>query len=1262
MFRLSRRAHTIRISPLLLLAALFCGHVFGAQTLDYSADPTLASTPVMVVALASRTVPLVEILTLVEKQTNLKVDYSADGLSLQGSVTIGTEGAMSLARLLAIISEQQDVVFGLRDRQITVRPKHGEVAADALESPSTDDHAGAFATNLKEISENQTLSPLRQEKQISTLVRDAVMAAVAGRRNPAEILSLASDLVETAAGTAPQFVNVIANAASFSPPVARIRGSAARIRAAAYAGSRSPGARSGKMLQRDRAATAQPWAGAGTAPLADFASTRETNPTVVPVPSAAPAAVATTDAAAPTHAVPTDATVAVAPGPAEPATPVESFGVSPPALAIPPLEMPSNNAAPPPAEEVVQMEAMAVEGKVVRNSQTVLRQRASVSVDVVTSREFVKFVATDVSDIVIRMPGFSTTTRGSFAVVRGLAERYNPVMLDGVVLPSSDPERQTPELDLFPTRLVDTVAVSKVFEPRLPATASGGAVDLLTKPLPEGRFAQIQFGVRADEGALKDEVFFGTKSGTWTRFALGTKDRASAPAQVTVAEKSVEFKKRLTNLDTPLRSEPRRHPGGVRFTAVFDDRIDLGGDGRALGYSLNVNYDSSATVNRGRVLSIPVLLGSAVKPTKLSAPEPGTGLGSIEGNDYHESESEVRIGALANFGFAFNSSHTLSLTAFVSQIGIDTVTKVYNGFAGIESYEGVTKLWQAFDAGSFDPKIKYNLENDSLSLSESLHYRQRNLTDLKLAGQHTFSFEYEAKLNWAVAKVSARQEEPDFWSVSHYVVGATESPTPLATILLGTSGRAPTRYWRDVRENTLTGRIDGTTRLDLSWMKGVQAQASLYYDDTTRAFTEESYVLSAGSAGAAPRGKNLDELLAVLRRDAEGFSSNILTPFADAERKMTASGVTLTLPLLAKQRWADRLDLLVGVRVEDYKLAATGRGAIGNADSSSFYITGEVQSLVGAGLLPVTATKTEQLDAARKTIGPLTPGRIFSGTIDETTTHPAFAVTWSPISRLNVRASYSKTVGRPSFREIGPYFTRDEVTDEYQHGNVFLQTSPVRNIDFRVEYFFPRSRDLVAMSFFHKTIERPIERLALVVDLVSRSTASWFNNPNSAKLKGAEIEAAKNLGFLGEVGSSFTLGGNGTFIDAEVGRNSTEPVFPGATEKRRLFDQPEWIANAYLSFDHPKAGFSSTVSWFAIGDVLQKVGVATWSTYTASHDRLDLTLSQRLGRRWQIRFAVKNLTDPPRSFIADPEVTTEEIVLRRFRDGRSYSFTTTYDF
>jgi outer membrane receptor protein involved in Fe transport len=64
----------------------------------------------------------------------------------------------------------------------------------------------------------------------------------------------------------------------------------------------------------------------------------------------------------------------------------------------------------------------------------------------------------------------------------------------------------------------------------------------------------------------------------------------------------------------------------------------------------------------------------------------------------------------------------------------------------------------------------------------------------------------------------------------------------------------------------------------------------------------------------------------------------------------------------------------------------------------------------------------------------------------------------------------------------------------------------------------------------------------------------------------------------------------------------------------------------------------------------------------AGYSRLDLTLSQRFGRQWQVRVQARNLADPPREFIADPEVATDGVVLRTFKDGRNYSLSASYDF
>lgn len=1255
-----------------MVYAGLCGGAFRAVAADLPGEQEWSRITIDVSSLAGRRATLAEVFALVEEQTRENIGYAVGQLPLGAEVTMGPAGSISLARLFEALSFQQGVRFELRDGRIAALPGSpaGTVAAldgaisrsrqisrresevilpsgDSARVVSLDQSSvAALAEAVAAISGQAKVSRERKARQISDAVRNAVLVAAKGSKDPAAVLASAKQLAAAAAGAAPEFVDAIAGAASFAPAVAKIRGGTAQVRAAAFAGSRAPSS-----------------APAARAP--DFARPSSTAPSDASqrlMTASIPAAPTAQEGAPSAPAAPA---VAAEPAVAQAEVAVQSessavgsFSLMPPfadsALQLP-SEPASGPATPAASDGVIRMEKFGVEGSVPKNSQIAVRERAAVSVDIVTSRDFSKFIATDVSDIVMRMPGFSTTTRGSFAVVRGLAERYNPILVDGIVLPSSDPERQTPELDLFPTRLVDAVVVSKVFEPRLPGNSSGGAVDLRTKPLPEARFGQFQFGLRADEGALKGEKFYTSPSGgNWDLLALGTKDRPGAPTGKDVDAKVAEFKSRLLTPKTPFAGHAADFPLGGRFSLVFEDRIDLGGEGRAFGYAVNLNYDSSAQSSAGRQLSIPQLFGL---PTKITQPEPGTGV-VFTGKDYLESEKEVRIGLLASLGYAFNAEHSLALSAFVSQIGNDSVTKTFNGFeGGGANLASVSQLWQAFDAGAFDPKVRYNLDDDRLTLSESLHYRERNLTNLKLAGLHNFTRGNGTKLEWAVARVSAYQEEPDFW-VLPYSVNSPTSPALVSySTAYGTPERTPTRYWRNVEEGTWAGRLDAELKFDLGLLQGVRLQSGAYGDLTDRSFQESSYFLSGSGAAF---GKTFAALLTDIPRSVRNLGFGLLTPFAQADRKLAAGYTSLVIPLLAKRPWAEKLELMVGVRYEKYELVSSGRGTIGNATSDAFYQNIDVQSLIGGVLLGSSATGRDRIAAASVLIGPVDNRRIFQGLIDEGKTHPAFALTWSPIRRMNVRAAFSETVARPSFREVGPYYTRDEVNDEVQHGNVFLRTSPVRNLDFRVEYFFPR-KDLVALSVFAKEIEQPIERAAVVVNLVSRSTVSWFNNPDTAKVKGAEVEVAKNLAFLGEIGSWFTLGGNGTWIEADVARNN-EPSFAGAGKNRRLFDQPEWIANAYATFERPNGGFSTTLSWFAISDVLRTVGQATWSTYVASHDRLDLTLSQRLGRHWQVRLSAKNLADPLRKLIADREVTSEEIVLRTFKDGRSYSLTATYDF
>src|SRR6185503_5280938 len=120
------------------------------------------------------------------------------------------------------------------------------------------------------------------------------------------------------------------------------------------------------------------------------------------------------------------------------------------------------------------------------------RQQSSSLMDAVGSDQFSKLGAGDAGQIVARVTGVSVVG-GKYAVVRGLSDRYTRTLLNGVEVPSADPYRLSPQLDLFPSAMIDRIAVSKTFMPDQPGGTGGGTIDIITKSFPERSFVQANF-------------------------------------------------------------------------------------------------------------------------------------------------------------------------------------------------------------------------------------------------------------------------------------------------------------------------------------------------------------------------------------------------------------------------------------------------------------------------------------------------------------------------------------------------------------------------------------------------------------------------------------------------------------------------------------------------------------------------------------------------------------------------------------------------
>jgi len=89
-------------------------------------------------------------------------------------------------------------------------------------------------------------------------------------------------------------------------------------------------------------------------------------------------------------------------------------------------------------------------------------------------------------EVLKRTPGASIQ-EGKFIVIRGLADRYNQAMLNGILLTSTEPDRKTFSFDLIPASMIDNIIINKAFVPEYPGEWAGGLIQVNTKDIPNNR-------------------------------------------------------------------------------------------------------------------------------------------------------------------------------------------------------------------------------------------------------------------------------------------------------------------------------------------------------------------------------------------------------------------------------------------------------------------------------------------------------------------------------------------------------------------------------------------------------------------------------------------------------------------------------------------------------------------------------------------------------------------------------------------------------
>jgi len=119
-------------------------------------------------------------------------------------------------------------------------------------------------------------------------------------------------------------------------------------------------------------------------------------------------------------------------------------------------------------------------------------------------------------EVLKRITGLSVQ-EGRYLIVRGLADRYNQAMLNGILLSSTEPDRKTFSFDIFPAAVIDNIVVNKAFVPEYPGEWAGGLIQVNTRDIPAANYFNVEVGTGFNTNVL-GHAFYRSKNRSGTDF------------------------------------------------------------------------------------------------------------------------------------------------------------------------------------------------------------------------------------------------------------------------------------------------------------------------------------------------------------------------------------------------------------------------------------------------------------------------------------------------------------------------------------------------------------------------------------------------------------------------------------------------------------------------------------------------------------------------------------------------------------------------
>ncbi|SEW34928.1 TonB-dependent receptor [Chitinophaga arvensicola] len=184
-----------------------------------------------------------------------------------------------------------------------------------------------------------------------------------------------------------------------------------------------------------------------------------------------------------------------------------------------------------------QLQSVVVSANARKESVNALLLQQKKAVEItngISAEEISRTPDKNIGESLKRISGVSTN-ENKYVIVRGIGERYNVAMLDGIALPSTEAQSRNFSFDLIPSNLVDNVIVSKTITPDMTTSFGGGLIQINTKDIPVANFTSISVGTSYnDQTTGKD--FYSRIRGKYDYLGFDDGHRGHFPANLRPTE------------------------------------------------------------------------------------------------------------------------------------------------------------------------------------------------------------------------------------------------------------------------------------------------------------------------------------------------------------------------------------------------------------------------------------------------------------------------------------------------------------------------------------------------------------------------------------------------------------------------------------------------------------------------------------------------------------------------------------------------------